>query len=119
MDPWYPLGSGDMLEVAGMAIHAVPMTSRAAMRGAFDMVTTAAARAIGLQDYGLSSGAHADFVILQAADPIEAIRLRATRLAVVRRGMVVARAAPRRSDLDLPGRPTMVDPAAYAAPVCA
>lgn len=109
MDPWYPLGSGDMLEVAGMAIHAVPMTSRAAMRSAFDMVTTAAARAIGLEGYGIAPGAHADFVLLQAADPIEAIRLRATRLAVVRRGTVVARAAPRISDLALPGRPTMVD----------
>ena len=110
MDPWYPLGSGDMLEVAGMAIHAVPMTSRAAMRSAFDMVTTAAAHAIGLDGYGIAPGAHADFVLLQASDPIEAIRLRATRLAVVRRGTVVSRTPPRVSTLALAGRPAALDP---------
>lgn len=114
MDPWYSLGSADMLEVAHMAIHAVPMTSRDAMRQAFAMVTTEAARAIGLQSYGLSPGCYADFVLLQAADPIEAIRLRATRLAVVRRGRVIARAEPRRSCLSLAGRPAIVDPSHYS-----
>ena len=32
MDPWYPLGSGDMLEVAAMGLHVAQMTSRAQMR---------------------------------------------------------------------------------------
>jgi hypothetical protein len=44
----------------------------------------------GLSGYGLSKGCNADFVLLDAKSPIEAIRLRATRLAVVRRGVVVA-----------------------------
>ena len=66
MDPWYPLGSGDMLEVAGMAVHVAPMTSPDAMRSYFDAVTVGAARAIGLADYGLRPGCKADFVVLQA-----------------------------------------------------
>lgn len=114
MDPWYSLGSGDMLEVAHMAIHAAPMTSRDAMRGAFDSITVNAARAMGIEDYGLHVGARADLVLLQANDPIEAIRLKATRLAVVKAGKVVARSAPRRSHLSLPGRPSEVDPSTYA-----
>src|ERR1700722_8020750 len=52
MDPWYSLGSGDMLEVAHMSIHAAPMTSREAMRGAFDSITVNSARAMGLEGYG-------------------------------------------------------------------
>ena len=53
-------------------------------------------------------------MLLQASDPIEAIRLKAARLAVVRRGAVIAEAAPRETRLSLGGRPATVDPAAYA-----
>jgi cytosine deaminase len=114
MDPWYSLGQGDMLEAAHMAIHVGHMTGREAMRFAFEAVTTNPARIMGLEDYGLSVGCHADFVLLQARDPIEAIRLRAARLAVVRRGRVIAEAAPRVTRLSLPGRPGEVDASAYA-----
>ncbi len=117
MDPWYSLGSADMLDVAHMAIHVGQMTSRAAMRATFDAITVNSARAMGLDGYGLEVGCHADFVILQARDPIEAIRLRATRVAVVRRGRVISRTAPIYSELTLAGRPAFVDGAAYAPPL--
>jgi cytosine deaminase len=97
-----------------MAVHAVPMTSREAIRWSFDGVTENGARVMGLEGYGLHVGAYADMVLLQAADPIEAVRLRATRLAVVRRGRVVAWTAPAIAELALEGRPRRVDPADYA-----
>ena len=109
MDPWYSLGSGDMLEVAHMGLHVAQMTGSDAMRRCFDAVTTTPARILGLEGYGLQPGCHADFVLLQARDPIEAIRLRATRLAVVRRGKVIARTPAATATLDLPGRPANVD----------
>src|SRR5690349_15364891 len=99
MDPWYGLGSGDMLEVAHMARHAVPMTRREAIRWSFDAVTEIPARVMGLDGYGLAPGCHADMVLLQARDPIEAIRMRATRLAVIRRGNIIARTTPRLATL--------------------
>jgi cytosine deaminase len=71
---------------------------------------------MGLEGYGLDVGCHADFVLLQARDPIEAIRLRAARLAVVRRGRVIAEAAPRVTRLSLPERPAEVDASTYAPP---
>jgi cytosine deaminase len=114
MDPWYGLGSADMLEVAHMAVHAVPMTSREAIRWAFDAVTSIPAKVMGLKGYGLEVGCHGDLVILQAEDPIEAIRMRATRLAVVRRGKVISETAPRLASLDLPGRRGTLDPAGFA-----
>ena len=109
MDPWYSLGSGDMLEVAQMGLHVAQMTSQVQMRACFDAVTVNAARALGLDDYGIDVGKHADFVLLQARSPVEAIRLRAARLAVVRRGAIVARGAPATASLDLPGRAASVD----------
>ena len=106
MDPWYSLGSGDMLEVAGMGLHVAQMTSQAAMRQCFEAVTTNAARILHLQGYGLEAGCHADMVLLQAGDPIEALRLRATRLMVWRRGQLVAQTPAAISQLHLSGRPS-------------
>jgi cytosine deaminase len=108
MDPWYSLGSGDMLEVAQMGLHVAQMTSQAAMRQCFDAVTTAPARILQLPGYGLEVGNNADFVWLQARDAVEAIRLRATRLAVYRRGRRLAGTPAATADLGLPGRPAQV-----------
>ena len=105
MDPWYSLGAGDMLEVAHMGLHVAQMTSQAGMRACFDAVTTTPATILGLDGYGISPGCHADLVLLQACDPVEAIRLRATRLAVIRRGKVIARTPAATATLELPGRP--------------
>lgn len=99
-----------------MGLHVGQLTSRAQMRACFDAVTTNPARILGLDGYGLDKGCFADFVLLQARDPIEALRLKATRLAVVRRGRVVAETPAAVTRLDLPGRPRTLDPADYAPP---
>lgn len=109
LDPWYPLGSADMLEVAHMGLHVAQMTGQDAMRACFAMVTEVPAGIMGLEDYGIRPDAWADFVLLQASDPVEAIRLRAARLVVVRRGRIIAESAPTRAALRLPGRPDSVD----------
>jgi cytosine/creatinine deaminase len=90
------------------------MTSREAMRYCFEAVTTNAARVMRLDGYGLEVGNNADIVVLQAADPIEAIRLRARRLFVIRRGKVIAETSVEETALTLPGRPALLDPAGYA-----
>lgn len=105
MDPWYGLGSGDMLEVAHMGLHVAQMTGQDAMHACFMAVTETPARILGLDGYGLQPGCHADFVILDADSTIEAIRLRAARRYVIRRGRVVSHMPAQRATLDLPGRP--------------
>ena len=106
MDPWYSMGSGDMLEVAHMGLHVAQMTSQSAMRQCFDAVTVNPAQLMGLSGYGLKAGCFADFCWLQARDPVEALRLRATRLKVFRRGKLLAQSPAATSQLHLPGRPT-------------
>ncbi|MBV7392968.1 cytosine deaminase [Mameliella sediminis] len=97
-DPWYPLGSGDMLEVAHMGLHVGLMTAPDQMRAGFGMVTESPARIMGL-DFGLTPGARGSLVMLDAPDPIEALRLRPARLAVVSNGRVVARTEPARTEV--------------------
>ena len=116
MDPWYSLGSADMLEIAHMGLHVALMTSRDAMSFCFDAVTKNPAKIMGLEGYGLDVGCNGDLVVLQARDPIEAVRLKATRLAVIRRGKVIAETPARVATLSLDGRPPQVDPASYAPP---
>ena len=105
MDPWYSFGSADMLDVAHMAIHVGQMTSLDGIAAAYAGVTTNAAKILHLDGYGIEPGCRADLLVLQAADPFEAIRLRAARLLVMRAGKVIARSAARHSQLALPQRP--------------
>jgi cytosine/creatinine deaminase len=108
MDPWYSFGSGDMLEVAHMAVHVCHMTSLAAIQSCYDAVTVNAAKILHLEEYGIQEGKPADLVLLQAGDPFEAIRLKAARLMVVRRGRIIAQSPERISKLGLKGRPEHV-----------
>jgi len=105
MDPWYSLGSADMLEVAHMGLHVAQMTGQEAMRACFRAVTETPAKILGLDGYGIAPGCNADLVLLQARNPVEAIRLRAPRLVVLRRGQVIARSPAQQATLSLPGRP--------------
>ena len=114
MDPWYSLGRADMLDVAHMALHVGQLSSREDMRWCFDAVTVNSAAIMGLDGYGLKRGCAANMVLLQARDPIEAIRLRPPRLAVVRAGKVIARTNRQICELATPGRPGRVDPADHA-----
>lgn len=109
MDPWYPLGSGNMLEVAHMAIHAAHLTGYEQMRQCFLAVTENPARILGLEGYGLEPGCYADLVVLQAADAVEAIRLKPACLYVFRRGRLIAQTPPVVAQLHLPERPTQVE----------
>src|ERR1700736_3637431 len=108
MDPWYALGSGDMLEVAHMAVHVGHLTALDAIQACYDAVTTNAAAILHLDGYGIYPGARADVVLLQAADPFEAIRLKATRLVVVRSGRIIAGTAEKITSLSLDDRPEKV-----------
>lgn len=105
LDPWYSLGTGDMLDVAFMGLHVAQMTHPAEMRRCFDMVTVDNAAIMGLQGYGLEPGCMASLVVLDAGDQTEALRLRPDRLAVVARGKLVAERQRNDARMTLPERP--------------
>jgi cytosine deaminase len=98
-----------MLEVASMGLHVAQMTGVDGMLAAFDAVTTSPARILHLDGYGLAPGCRGDCVLLDARDPVEAIRLRAPRLAVVRAGKVIAQTPAAVATLHMEGRPERVN----------
>lgn len=108
LDPWYSLGTADMLDVAFMGMHVAQMTHPAEMARCFTMVTETNAQIMGLSDLGLRKGALASLVVLDAAGPVDALRLRPARLAVISKGKVISRSPRGDAALSIPGRPESV-----------
>ncbi len=88
-DPFYPLGTGQMLDVAHTLVHADHLSLPHQMEACIDAITINAAKAMRRADYGIASGCRADLVILPVENVYEAIRLRPRPLAVLRGGMQV------------------------------
>ncbi len=100
MDPWYSLGTGNMLQPAHMAVHACQMTGRTEVMACYDMVTQNAARTLGIEDrYGLVPGRPAEFLLVDAEDSWDAIRRLAPATLVVKGGRVIARTSPAQTNL--------------------
>lgn len=109
LDPWYPLGTHDMLEVAHIGIHALHMSGRQDMEQLFRAVTYNPAKIMGLDGYGLEPGCRADMVVLQASHPVDALRLKAARLQVIRGGKIIAETPEVKSHVHLGSEVTEVD----------
>jgi len=109
MDPWYSLGSHDMLEVAGMGLHVGQMTGIAEIQSCFDAVTVNAAEAMHLEGYGIETGNNADLVILDCQSAFDAIRLRPARLQVIRRGKVISQTSKAHPQVTLNGETREID----------
>ena len=105
MTPRYGVCCDYMLEVAHMGPHVAQMTSQKGIRDCFDAVTTNAAKVMHLQGYGLEVGCDASFVLVQARDAVEAIRLRANRLKVWKKGKLLAETAEVVASLTVANRP--------------
>ena len=109
MDPWYPLGSHDMLDVAHMALHVAQMTGQKQMESCFDAVTENPAKILGLDNYGVEKGCKADLIVLQCKNATEALRLRPARLFVIKSGTIISSTDPVSYKLNLSGKTIETD----------
>jgi cytosine deaminase len=96
MDPWYPLGTGSMLDALFMLVHGCQMSGRSELFSSYNMVTRNPLVGAG-RDWTIDPGKTANFIVLDCADEIEAIRLRPAVLWVIRDGRVVAETEPART----------------------
>ncbi len=104
MDPWYPMGKGSMLSAANLLLHTAHMSGYDQFPQLFDMITTASAVTMNVSEgYGIKAGNQADFIILDAVDEMEALRLISECLYVVRKGKILVESRPAERILTLPG----------------
>lgn len=88
-DPFYPLGTGQMLDVAHMLAHADHLAAPRQIEQVMDAITTGGARALGVDRCGLAAGCRADLVILPVETVHEAIRLRPSPMHVLKGGRLI------------------------------
>ncbi len=106
MDPWYPLGTGNPVQVAFVGAHATQLTAPAEIAECFRMVTDRAAAVLGLgAGYGIAPGRPASFMLLPASGPFDVIRRQVRPSHVVAHGQVVATTPESVTTLRWPGRP--------------
>jgi cytosine/creatinine deaminase len=89
-DGFYPFGTADQLQVALIYCHAAQLSVPSEIDAALSAIRYAAARVMGIRNYGLEPGCVADLVVLDSDTMHEALRLQAARTWVIRRGPVVA-----------------------------
>ncbi|MFP7492927.1 cytosine deaminase [Terribacillus saccharophilus] len=103
-DPWYPLGTGNMLQVLHMGIHVTQLMGYDQIVNSIDMITANSARTLHIEDkYGIEEGKPANLIVLEAENEYEAIRKQAAVLYSVRNGEVIAETQPRDTNITLGG----------------
>lgn len=102
VDLWYPAGNGNLMNILDNGIHMAQLMKEEDFEKDLDLVTTNGAKAMDLEDsYGLDIGKDANFIVLEAASPFDAIRNRAECLASVRCGEFLFKKAKRTYEIDL------------------
>ncbi|WP_278619899.1 cytosine deaminase [Ectopseudomonas oleovorans] len=95
VDPWYPLGNGNILRILEAGLHICHMLGYEDLKRSLDLITDNSARALALGDrYGLEAGRPANLLILSAPDDYEMVRSQGHALVSVRHGKVLMRRTP-------------------------
>ncbi|SNZ03190.1 cytosine deaminase [Terribacillus aidingensis] len=101
-DPWYPLGTGNMLQVLHMGIHVTQLMGYDQIVNSIDLITTNSAKTLHIEDkYGMEEGKPANLIVLDAENEYEAIRKQASVLYSIRNGNIVAETKPRETMVKL------------------
>lgn len=101
-DPWYPLGSGNLMNILDNGIHLTQYASPQELEQAFDLITYNGAGCLGLQNkYGLDAGKPANFIVLDEKNVFDAIRKRVNVLMSVRNGRYLFKKKPQTFEVEL------------------
>ncbi|AOT72495.1 cytosine deaminase [Geosporobacter ferrireducens] len=99
-DPWYPLGTGNMLQVLHMGLHVCQLMGYSQINESIDLLTHNSARTLNIEsEYGLEIGKPGNLIILPAESPYDAIRRQVPVLYSIRKGRVLSRTAPSKTEI--------------------
>ena len=89
-DPWYPLGTANMLQVLHMGLHVCQLMGYGQINDGLKLVTENSAKALGLMDYGIQEGNSANFIVLPAENGFDAVRCQVPTRYSIRHGKVIS-----------------------------
>jgi len=93
-DPWYPMGTANMLQVLQMGLHVCQLMGYEHINDGLKLITTYSAKTLNLQDYGITQGHAANLIILPAENGFDAIRRQVPVRYSIRQGKVIAQTRP-------------------------
>ncbi|WP_395490026.1 cytosine deaminase [Cedecea davisae] len=93
-DPWYPLGTANMLQVLHMGLHVCQLMGYRQIDEGLKLITDNSARTFGVEDYGITEGNTANLVILPAENGFDAVRRQVPVRWSIRAGRVIATTQP-------------------------
>lgn len=94
-DPWYPLGTGNMLQVLHMGIHASQLMGYEQIMNSIDLITTNSAKTMHIEEnYGIEVGKDANMIVLNGPDAYEVIRKQAAVTYSIRKGQIISETRP-------------------------
>ncbi len=101
-DPWYPLGTGNMLQVLFMGLHVSHLTGYEQISQSLDFITENSAKTLHITDeYGIEEGKPANVILVDEKDEFNLIRRQAPVLASIRNGKIIAKTAPAQTTVHL------------------
>ncbi|MCD5995763.1 cytosine deaminase [Pseudomonas sp. CDFA 602] len=99
VDPWYPLGNGNILRILEAGLHICHMLGYEDLKRSLDLITDNAARTLNLGErYGIEVGRPANLLILSAPDDYEMVRSQGQALVSIRAGKVLMQRTPARTE---------------------
>ncbi|AXF57392.1 cytosine deaminase [Salicibibacter kimchii] len=102
MDPWYPLGDGNLMSVVETGLHACHMTDHDYIVTALDLVTTNGAKALGIEEgYDVKAGNKANLIVIDSDSEYKAIRTQAPVLYSIRNGEMMVETKPSETTINV------------------
>ncbi|SQI35024.1 Cytosine deaminase [Leminorella richardii] len=100
-DPWYPLGTANMLQVLHMGLHVCQLMGYGQIDDGLNLITTHSAKTLNLQDYGIAVGNSGNLAILPAESGFDAVRRQVPVRYSIRCGRTIAETVPSQTTLNL------------------
>lgn len=102
MDPWYPLGDGNLMSVVDTGLHACHMTDYAHIVKALDLITINGAKTLAIEEgYGIKEGHQANLIVIDSESEYEAIRTQASVLYSIRNGKIIVETKPAETTMNI------------------
>lgn len=104
-DPWYPMGTGNMLQVLQMGIHVCQLMGYDQIVNSIDLITCNSAKTMHIQnEYGIEEGNPANLIILNGKNEYDVIRKQSEVLYSIRKGKILSKTEPKKTDIYLNGK---------------
>ncbi|WP_323918738.1 cytosine deaminase [Aeromonas veronii] len=108
-DPWYPMGTANMLQVLHMGLHVCQIMGYEQINDGLKLISSHSARTLNVQDrYGIEVGKPANLLILPADNGFDAVRRQVPVRYSIRHGKVIAQTRPAQTEIVL-GQPEPID----------